>query len=88
MSGWLDWPAYVSRCGRPAGVGIVEQPASGSSTFARGQRVVGYSFDGAFSGQGTWQQFLAVPEDSLLAVPDTVPDHVAAQFYVGFPPSR
>lgn len=73
----------MSHSGRVAGVGIVEQPAAGSSKFARGQRVVGYSFDGAFSGQGTWQQFVAVPEDSLLAVPDSVPDHVAAQFYVG-----
>ena len=46
--------------------------------------MVGYPFDG-YSGRGTWQQFLAVPENTLLAVPDSVPDHVAAQLYVGCP---
>lgn len=63
-------------------MGIIEQPAAGSSKFSKGQRVVGYGFPGAYSGQGTWQQYSAVPEKSLLAVPDSVPDHVAAQFYV------
>ncbi|KAK9841202.1 hypothetical protein WJX74_001835 [Apatococcus lobatus] len=64
------------------GVGIIEQPAASSTKFSKGQRVVGCSFGSAHSGQGTWQQFLAVPEANLLPVPDSVPNHFAAQFYV------
>ena len=61
-----------------AGLGIIEQPAAGSKRFAKGQRVVGLSF----GGPGAWQQYVAAPESQLVAVPASVSDEVAAQFYV------
>ncbi|KAK9840389.1 hypothetical protein WJX74_009098 [Apatococcus lobatus] len=60
------------------GLGIVEQPAAGSEKFEKGQRVVGLSF----AGPGAWQQYVAVPESQLIAVPASVSDEAAAQFYV------
>ena len=66
-----------------AGVGTIERPAasSGSSKFQKGQRVVGFPFESR-PGQGTWQQYVAVPESQLLAVPDSLSDEAASQFYV------
>lgn len=46
-----------------------------------GQRVTASPFP-ARSGHGTWQQYICVGEDVLLAVPDGVSDEAAAQFLV------
>ena len=39
----------------------------------------------SFGGPGAWQQFVAVPETQLNAVPTSVSDQDAAQFYVRVP---
>ena len=47
-----------------------------------GQRVTAAPFP-ATRGQGTWQQYVSVSEEHVLAVPDNVSDEAAAQFLVG-----
>lgn len=37
-----------------------------------------------FYGAGSWAEYCAVNETALVAVPDNVPDEVAAQFFVSF----
>ncbi|KAK9830034.1 hypothetical protein WJX72_009314 [[Myrmecia] bisecta] len=55
--------------------------SEGASRFKVGQRVVAAPWP-MFEGQGTWQQYVAVPERHLVAVPDNVPDEHAAQFWI------
>ena len=59
----------------------MESNGEGASQFNKGQRVVSGNW-GAYDGNGTWQQYLVVPESSLIAVPDSISDEVAAQFLV------
>lgn len=63
------------------GVGVVESNGAGATRFQPGQRVVAVPWPTKV-GNGTWQQFVAVPESSLQAVPDSVSDDAAAQFLV------
>lgn len=64
-----------------AGVGKVELNGPGASKFPVGQRVVATPWP-IMSGNGTWQQYIVIPESVLYAVPDTVSDEAAAQFLV------
>jgi len=64
------------------GMGIVEAVGEKVTKFTVGQRVVGAPFPSVQFGNGTWQQFLVAPEDSLVAVPDSVTDESAAQFFI------
>ena len=49
-----------------AGVGEIVKCGSGVSNFKVGQRVVAVFWPGAFSGSGTWQQYLTAPTDALV----------------------
>ena len=64
------------------GTGTVHSLGPGAAKFSVGQRVVGAPFTPVEHGCGTWQQYMAVPESCLLAVPDAVSDDAAAQFWV------
>lgn len=66
------------------GAAVIDDP--GSTKFKKGQRVVQVPFSST-PGQGTWQQYLAVPEKNLLAIPDSVGDEDAAQLWVSNPKS-
>jgi NADPH:quinone reductase-like Zn-dependent oxidoreductase len=63
------------------GTGIVTKTGPGSSKFSVGQRV---SVAGvpAEHGNGSWAEYVSLPEDDLVAVPDSVSDVEAAQFWV------
>ena len=61
------------------GAGIVEDN-NGSKLVANGQRVV--VFVDAKNGNGSWQEYVAVSEQAVLAVPDSISDASAAQFVV------
>lgn len=63
------------------GMGVVENNGPGASRFKPGQRVTATPFDTA-KGQGTWQQYVVLPEEKLMAVPDSLSDETAAQFFV------
>ncbi|KAK9808716.1 hypothetical protein WJX72_002434 [[Myrmecia] bisecta] len=63
------------------GVGLVDRNGPGASKFEVGQRVVAVPWR-AVEGLGTWQQYVVVPESSLLAVPQSLTDETAAQFFV------
>lgn len=60
------------------GVGAV---ASFSERFALGTRVVAAPWP-MFYGLGSWAEYCVVPETTLVAIPDEMPDEVAAQFFV------
>ncbi|PRW59002.1 NAD(P)-binding [Chlorella sorokiniana] len=64
------------------GMGVVEKNGPGANKFKEGQRVTAAPFPSVVKGQGTWQQYLSVPEAALLPVPDNVSDEAAAQFFV------
>ncbi|WP_433260378.1 zinc-dependent alcohol dehydrogenase family protein [Actinosynnema sp. CS-041913] len=55
------------------GVGTVEETTADG--YAVGQRV-------AVSAQGTWQEYVTVPEPDVVPVPDRLPDSVACQLTV------
>lgn len=63
------------------GVGVVEENGPGAGKYKPGQRVVGAPWP-VQSGNGTWQQYMAVSEERLFPVPDDVTDEAAAQFFV------
>ncbi|KAK9909308.1 hypothetical protein WJX75_000309 [Coccomyxa subellipsoidea] len=63
------------------GVGKVVENGPAASKFPIGTRVVAVPWN-TFTGDGTWQQYTAVPEDKLIAVPDSVSDESASQFLV------
>ena len=64
------------------GTGVVDALGEGVTKFTVGQRVVGTPFPSVVGGVGTWQQYLIATEQTLAAVPDSVPDEAAAQFWV------
>eukprot|EP00891_Asterochloris_glomerata_P005555 jgi/Astpho2/5555/Aster-02815 len=61
------------------GYGVVQ--SDNGKKFKKGQRVVAAPWN-HFAGAGTWQQYVNVPEESLVAVPDSVSDEAAAQFLI------
>ncbi|KAK9845455.1 hypothetical protein WJX81_006838 [Elliptochloris bilobata] len=63
------------------GVGRVVKNGPGATRFPEGTRVVGVPWP-AEGGNGTWQQYVNVPEGHLLPVADAVSDEAAAQFLV------
>lgn len=64
------------------GIGRIEKLGAGASgRLAAGQRVVATTWPTAV-GNGTWQQFVAVAEEDLVAVPEGVSDEAAAQALV------
>ena len=61
------------------GAGVIED-ANGSATISAGQRV--FVFVDAMHGEGSWQEYVCVPDASVLPVPDSVTDASASQFLV------
>lgn len=61
------------------GCGVVHDN-NGHSLVRKGQRVI-VLFDAA-GGNGSWQEYVCVRPESLIPVPDNVPDEVACQFLV------
>eukprot|EP00208_Stichococcus_sp_RCC1054_P007997 CAMPEP_0206149306 /NCGR_PEP_ID=MMETSP1473-20131121/37710_1 /ASSEMBLY_ACC=CAM_ASM_001109 /TAXON_ID=1461547 /ORGANISM="Stichococcus sp, Strain RCC1054" /LENGTH=352 /DNA_ID=CAMNT_0053546761 /DNA_START=164 /DNA_END=1222 /DNA_ORIENTATION=- len=70
------------------GVGQVELNGPGATKFEPGQRVIAAKWPGHGGAPpkgrpfGTWQQYLTVPEEDLIAVPDEVDDEKAAQAFI------
>ncbi|KAK9829662.1 hypothetical protein WJX72_007192 [[Myrmecia] bisecta] len=77
---WPDNPDLPAVPGSE-GVGKVEKVGPGVTRVKPGQRVVAAPWP-TFHGQGTWQQYVVVPEKHLVLVPDEVPDQEAAQFWI------
>ncbi|KAJ7245678.1 hypothetical protein O6H91_Y061700 [Diphasiastrum complanatum] len=63
------------------GCGLVEELGEGASKFNLGQRVHPFFVSSLYDeqGEGSWQDYTVVPEEDLLAVPDSIPNEVAAQ---------
>ena len=64
------------------GMGTVHAVGEGVTKYSVGQRVAGAPFSSVSSGIGSWQQYIAVTEDCLVAIPDSVSDDAAAQLFV------
>lgn len=65
----------------PAGMGVVTKIGAGVSGFKEGQRVTALGWMGP-EGNGSWQQYINVPVDRVVALPDCISDEAGAQFYV------
>ncbi|KAJ7538634.1 hypothetical protein O6H91_11G057500 [Diphasiastrum complanatum] len=64
------------------GYGIVHAVGEGVTKVNLGQRVVPFMWEGLRVGEGSWQEYVSVREDMLTAVPNSIPDEVAAQFVI------
>ncbi|SDE41157.1 NADPH:quinone reductase [Paenibacillus sp. UNCCL117] len=73
--------AYAHRIALPAipgyeGIGVVEETGRDIPQEWLGRRVL------PLRGEGTWQQYVRVPADWAVRVPDAVDDDAAAQLYI------
>ncbi|MCO5562518.1 hypothetical protein L7F22_016145 [Adiantum nelumboides] len=65
------------------GFGIVHQVGEGVTQFQCGQRVVPLVWlEYHQHGQGSWQDFVELEEEQVIAVPSSVSDEAAAQFFL------
>jgi NADPH:quinone reductase-like Zn-dependent oxidoreductase len=71
----------LPRVGGQSGVGVVVDVNRAS--LRSGDRVIVSTGAYGRTADGTWRQFMAVPADDLLKVPDGVDDNVAAAFVAG-----
>jgi NADPH:quinone reductase-like Zn-dependent oxidoreductase len=62
-------------------MGVVTKVGSSVSGFKEGQRVTSLGWMG-HEGNGSWQQYINVPAERVVALPDGVTDEAGAQFYV------
>ncbi|KAJ7565623.1 hypothetical protein O6H91_02G067800 [Diphasiastrum complanatum] len=64
-----------------SGCGLVQELGEGVSMFNLGQRVLPLLLSSLYEklGEGSWQDYISVPEEDLLAVPDSIPNEIAAQ---------
>jgi NADPH:quinone reductase-like Zn-dependent oxidoreductase len=51
------------------------------TAFKEGQRVTSLGWLG-HDGSGSWQQYINVPAERVVALPDGISDEAGAQFYV------
>lgn len=63
-------------------MGVVTKVGSGVSDFKEGQRVTSLGWLATSDGSGSWQQYITLPADKLVALPDNISDEAGAQFYV------
>lgn len=62
-------------------MGVVTKVGPGVSGFQEGQRVTALGWMG-HEGNGSWQQYINVPAERVVALPDGISDEAGAQFYV------
>lgn len=62
-------------------MGVVTKVGSGVSGFKEGQRVTSLGWMG-HEGNGSWQQYINVPAERVVGLPDGLTDEAGAQFYV------
>lgn len=63
-------------------MGIVTKVGSSVTDFKAGQRVTSLGWLTSSEGSGTWQQYITLPADKLVPLPDQISDEAGAQFYV------
>jgi NADPH:quinone reductase-like Zn-dependent oxidoreductase len=63
-------------------MGVVAKVGPGVTAFSEGQRVTSLGWLTTSSGSGSWQQYITLPQEKLVALPDEVSDEAGAQFYV------
>lgn len=60
---------------------MVTKVGSAVSGFKEGQRVTSLGWMG-HEGSGSWQQYINVPAERVVGLPDGISDEAGAQFYV------
>ena len=63
-------------------MGVVTKVGSNVSDYKEGQRVTSLGWLTTSEGSGSWQQYITLPADKLVALPDDISDEAGAQFYV------
>jgi NADPH:quinone reductase-like Zn-dependent oxidoreductase len=63
-------------------MGVVSKVGPGVTSFKEGQRVTSLGWLTTSQGSGSWQQYITLPAEKLVALPDEVSDEAGAQFYV------
>jgi NADPH:quinone reductase-like Zn-dependent oxidoreductase len=74
-------------CADRTGMGVVTKVGSDVTSFSEGQRVTALGWMG-HEGNGSWQQYINVPADRVVALPDGISDEAGAQFYVSIVSQR
>eukprot|EP00250_Pteridium_aquilinum_P002827 c13049_g1_i2 orf=94-846(+) len=64
------------------GMGVIYQIGEGVSNYEVGQHVFPMVERPDLSGQGLWQDFIVVPAAALIPIPPSLPNEVAAQFFI------
>lgn len=64
------------------GMGVVSKVGPGVTAFKEGQRVTSLGWLTTKEGNGSWQQFITLPQELLVPLPDSISDEAGAQFYV------
>eukprot|EP00475_Leptophrys_vorax_P023295 TRINITY_DN31878_c0_g1_i1.p1 TRINITY_DN31878_c0_g1~~TRINITY_DN31878_c0_g1_i1.p1 ORF type:complete len:372 (+),score=14.01 TRINITY_DN31878_c0_g1_i1:77-1117(+) len=82
------YPGFAPASALPAtlgleGMGAVAAVGEGVTAFKPGDRVVPLFCLGACTaGEGSWQQYVAMPADHVVPIPDALSDDVAAQLVI------
>jgi NADPH:quinone reductase-like Zn-dependent oxidoreductase len=78
------YPGFKKVPGVPGfdGMGIVTKVGSDVTEFKEGQRVTSLGWLTTSDGDGSWQQYITLPADKLVALPDNISDEAGAQFYI------
>lgn len=64
------------------GMGVITKLGSAVKDYKEGQRVTSLGWLTTSSGSGSWQQYITIPAEKLVALPDDISDEAGAQFYV------
>jgi NADPH:quinone reductase-like Zn-dependent oxidoreductase len=78
------YPGFTTKLpGTPGfdGMGVVTKVGSAVSGFKEGQRVTSLGWMG-HEGNGSWQQYINVPAERVVGLPDGISDEAGAQFYI------
>ncbi|KAF6263151.1 hypothetical protein COO60DRAFT_1293128 [Scenedesmus sp. NREL 46B-D3] len=78
------YPGFPKVPGVPGfdGMGVVAKVGAGVTAFSKGQRVTSLGWLTTSQGSGSWQQYITLPQEKLVALPDEVSDEAGAQFYI------
>eukprot|EP00879_Flechtneria_rotunda_P014358 GHRR01014999.1.p1 GENE.GHRR01014999.1~~GHRR01014999.1.p1 ORF type:complete len:277 (+),score=108.16 GHRR01014999.1:238-1068(+) len=79
-----DYPGFTKQL--PAvpgfdGMGVVTKLGPSVIDFQEGQRVTSLGWLGN-KGNGSWQQYVTLPQELLVALPDNISDEAGAQFFI------
>eukprot|EP00878_Enallax_costatus_P001707 GHUV01001862.1.p1 GENE.GHUV01001862.1~~GHUV01001862.1.p1 ORF type:complete len:339 (+),score=112.89 GHUV01001862.1:212-1228(+) len=78
------YPGFRKLPGVPGfdGMGVVTKVGSSVTEYKEGQRVTSLGWLTTSEGSGSWQQYITLPADKLVALSDDISDEAGTQFYI------